>query len=203
MSCILKCNDTNDEIIVGDIDNYNNKTYDYVEKPSVMYKPSTVVPPNNILEITPPKDLEYPITFYPTVDTFFDKDNNNLVTLMELPGFPISDIEINIGDGEMIVSGPRPKEELYEKFGENLNIQIRERKVGYFYRRFKLPNNAMDNTASACYDNGILSIIIECSQFNPIRRLEITNTPNYFINNKKNNINKINSNSIDNNNDQN
>lgn len=70
-----------------------------------MYKPSTVVPPNNILEITPPKDLEYPITFYPTVDTFFDKDNNNLVTLMELPGFPISDIEINIGDGEMIVSG--------------------------------------------------------------------------------------------------
>ncbi|XP_952848.1 small heat-shock (HSP) protein, putative [Theileria annulata] len=200
MSCILKCND-NDEIVIKDSDNIYNKTHDYVEKPSVMYKPSTVVPPNNILEITPPKDLEYPITFYPTVDTFFDKDNNTLVTLMELPGFPISDIEINIGDGEMIVSGtlrcPRPKDELYEKFGDNLNIQIRERKVGFFYRRFKLPNNAMDNTATACYDNGILSIIIKCSQFSPIRRIEVTNTPNHF-NNKKNNQSI---NSIDNNNE--
>ncbi|UKK02483.2 small heat-shock protein [Theileria orientalis] len=173
MSCILKCNNTEDEFLVQEEDGSYSKTHDYTEKPSIIYKPSTVVPPNNILEIPPPNDLDMPVTFFPTVDTFFDADNSLLVILMELPGFSTSDIEINVGDGEISVSGPRPKDELYEKFGDNLNIHIRERKVGYFFRRFKLPNNALDTTSIASYDNGILSIRIQCSQFTPSRRLEI------------------------------
>ncbi|AFZ81025.1 small heat shock protein, putative [Theileria equi strain WA] len=174
MDCILRCNNSENEVVIDEATGLPIKQHDYNEKPSVIYKPSTTVPPNNILEIPPPKELEYPVTFFPTVDTFFDADTNTLVILMELPGFPAADIEVHIGDGEIKICGPRPKDELYEKFGENLDIHIRERKVGYFYRRFKLPNNALDSTAIAAYDNGILSIKVECSQFSPSRRLDIS-----------------------------
>ncbi|KAK2198044.1 bifunctional Alpha crystallin-Hsp20 domain/HSP20-like chaperone [Babesia duncani] len=173
MDCILKCNNTENEVIIDEATGLPKKPLDFAEKPSVIYKPNTVVPQNSILEIPAPKDLECPITFFPTVDTFFDADHAKLVILMELPGFSSQDIDVRVGEGELYVAGPRPKEELYDKFGSNLDIHIRERKVGYFYRRFKLPHNALDNTTVAKYENGILDIRIECSQFGEMRRLMV------------------------------
>nr|AAK11624.1 small heat shock protein [Babesia bovis]BAN64889.1 small heat shock protein [Babesia bovis] len=173
MSCIMRCNNADQEVIIDEQTGLPIKSHDYSEKPSVIYKPSTTVPQNTLLEIPPPKELENPITFNPTVDTFFDADNNKLVLLMELPGFSSTDINVECGWGELIISGPRNKDELYEKFGNNLDIHIRERKVGYFYRRFKLPNNAIDKSISVGYSNGILDIRIECSQFSEMRRVQI------------------------------
>ncbi|KAK1938726.1 small heat shock protein [Babesia divergens] len=173
MSCIMPCNNSEQEVIIDEATGLPVKTHDYTEKPSVIYKPSTTVPQNTILEIPPPKELEQPITFNPTVDTFFDADTNKLVILMELPGFSSNDINVECGLGELIISGPRPRDELYEKFGNNLDIHIRERKVGYFYRRFKLPHNALDKSVTVTYANGILDIRVECSQFSEMRRIQV------------------------------
>ncbi|CDR95278.1 small heat shock protein, putative [Babesia bigemina] len=187
MSCIMRCNNSEQEVVIDEQTGLPVKNHDYcrrsvaimyfvcsfTEKPSVIYKPSTIVPQNTILEIPPPKELETPITFNPTVDTFFDADTNKIVVLMELPGFSHNDITVECGLGELIISGPRPKDELYEKFGNNLDIHIRERKVGYFYRRFKLPHNALDKSVAVSYSNGILDIRVECSQFSEMRRIQI------------------------------
>lgn len=173
MSCIMPCGQAEQEVVIDEATGLPVKTHDYAEKPSVIYKPTTTVPQNTVLEIPPPKDLEYPITFHPTVDTFFDADNNKIVILMELPGFSASDITVECGLGELAISGPRAKDELYDRFGSNLDIHIRERKVGYFYRRFKFPHNVLDKTIAVTYANGILDIRVECSQFSEMRRVPV------------------------------
>lgn len=104
MSCILKCNNE-DELVV---DGEKPKVVEYVEKPSVIYKPTTVVPPNSLIEITAPKDLPQNPTFFPTIDTFFDNDVKQIVLLMELPGFVAGDIDLEVGEGEVCVCGKSP-----------------------------------------------------------------------------------------------
>ncbi|ANQ06812.1 Uncharacterized protein PCOAH_00011440 [Plasmodium coatneyi] len=146
---------------------------DIKEKPSIPKKKNTLVSPNTILEIEPDKNLKKQITFRPKVDIMYDSEKCQAILVLDIPGFKIEDIDVEIGEGMLTVSGPRSQTELFETYGDNLILHAKEREVGYFKRIFKLPHNILDDTAQAVYKNGILEIKMECKQFSYMHKVEI------------------------------
>jgi len=83
-----------------------------------------------------------------------NKDDQVLI-LMEVPGMSKDAIKIDVEDGRLVVSGERPMD---EKLEASDSIRIREREVGHFKRRVKLPEGCDIHKISATIDNGILKV---------------------------------------------
>ncbi|SCM01007.1 small heat shock protein HSP20, putative [Plasmodium chabaudi chabaudi] len=143
------------------------------EKQSVPQNKNTLVNPNTVLEIMPDKTLKKQITFRPKVDIMYDSESCHAILVLDIPGFKIDDIDVEIGEGMLTIAGPRSQTELFETYGDNLILHAKEREVGYFKRIFKLPHNILDDTAHAVYKNGILEIKMECKQFSYMHKVEI------------------------------
>ncbi|EWC88954.1 hypothetical protein PFNF54_02224 [Plasmodium falciparum NF54] len=103
----------------------------------------------------------------------YDADKCEAILVLDIPGFKIEDIDVEIGEGMLTVAGPRSQTELFETYGDSLVLHAKEREVGYFKRIFKLPNNILDDTAKATYKNGILEIKMECKQFSDMHKVTI------------------------------
>lgn len=142
--------------------------------PSVPRSGTTVLGPNKITEIQPPSDIRSKITWKPDADIFFDKKENTIDLIMDLPGFTKDDVCVEVGDGQLFISGPRSKNELREKYGANLVLCVHERPTGYFYRAFQLPPNAVDESVHAVMTNGTLEVKITCIQSQEKKKVEVT-----------------------------
>ncbi|VWU48594.1 small heat shock protein HSP20, putative [Hepatocystis sp. ex Piliocolobus tephrosceles] len=168
MSCL--CASKADQ---GELNLTLDKRVEMKEKPSVPKKKTALVNPNTILEIEPDRDLKKQITFRPKVDIIYDSESRQAILVLDIPGFKVEDIDVEIGDGMLTVAGPKSKTELFDTYGDSLILHAKERDVGYFKRLFKLPNNILDETAQATYKHGILEIKMECKQFSNMHRVEI------------------------------
>lgn len=111
----------------------------------------------------PDKNLKKQITFRPKVDIMYDSESCHAILVLDIPGFKIDDIDVEIGEGMLTIAGPRSQTELFETYGDNLVLHAKEREVGYFKRIFKLPHNILDDTAHAVYKNG--NPYIPCHSF--------------------------------------
>lgn len=117
----------------------------------------------------------------------YDSEKCQGILVLDIPGFKIEDIEVEIGEGMLTVSGPRSQTELFETYGDNLILHAKEREVGYFKRIFKLPHNILDDTAQAVYKNGkrYWTAQIKCILTRYIRVLplhKMFNGKPYFLN---------------------
>jgi len=90
----------------------------------------------------------------PSVDIFEEKDD--VVVKTELPGMTKKDIEVNISDDTITLSGEKKKEEKVEK----KNYYHLERSYGSFSRSFRLPTDVQTDKAKASFKNGVLEIRI-------------------------------------------
>ncbi|HDH52958.1 MAG TPA: Hsp20/alpha crystallin family protein, partial [Nitrospirae bacterium] len=90
----------------------------------------------------------------PTVD-IFEKDNN-VVVKAEIPGMKKEDIEVNLTDDTITISGEKKKEDTVEK----KNYYRVERSYGSFCRSFRLPKEVRADKAKAKFKDGILEIKI-------------------------------------------
>lgn len=144
------------------------------EKPSVPRSANIVVNPNTLVEIEQEKIMKKRITFKPKVDIIFDADNNQAILVVDVPGFNTEDIDVEVGAGLLTISGPKSQTELFEKYGDNLVLHAKERETGYFRRTFKLPDNVLDDTATAAYRSGLLEVKLNCTQFSKVRKVEVT-----------------------------
>ncbi len=90
----------------------------------------------------------------PAVDIVEEKDK--FVLRADLPGVNADDIDINMENGVLSVSGQRHQENV----GEVDGVRRIERMSGKFYRRFTLPEAANAEDISAKSANGILEIAI-------------------------------------------
>ncbi len=90
----------------------------------------------------------------PTVD-IFEKDNN-VVVKAEIPGMKKEDIEVNLTDDTITISGEKKKEDKVEK----KNYYRLERSYGSFCRSFRLPREVQTDKAKAKFKDGILEIKI-------------------------------------------
>lgn len=169
MSCFCCASTDKSEITLTK----KNKKITLRAKPSIPKSSSTVVSPNTLVEIEPERVMRKRITFTPKADIVFDPNHEEVVLVMEIPGFKTEDIDVEIGSGLLTVSGPKSSSELFDKYGDNLVLHAKERDTGYFRRVFKLPNNVLDDTAAAMYKCGMLEIKLKCVQFCKNRKLEI------------------------------
>jgi HSP20 family protein len=91
-------------------------------------------------------------TFVPPVDIY--EDQHGITLKMEVPGVAEQDINIQLENNTLSVSGERK----FEKNEKEENFHRIERRYGSFTRSFTLPNTVDNEKVSASYDNGILSI---------------------------------------------
>jgi HSP20 family protein len=96
---------------------------------------------------------------------------NELVVRTDLPGMKKDDIQVDITDNEVTISGERRREEETEKGG----LYRSERSYGYFTRSLRLPEGAMTDQAKASFKDGVLEIRMPAppDQVTRGRRLEI------------------------------
>jgi len=93
-------------------------------------------------------------TWVPAVDIFEEKDR--FVVRADLPGVNPDDIDVNMENGVLTVSGERNNEERSEFEG----VSRVERVSGRFLRRFTLPETADADAIKAKCSHGILEINI-------------------------------------------
>ena len=103
----------------------------------------------------------------PAVDIVEEKDR--FVLRADLPGVSADDIDVNMDDDVLSLSGERSLETNSEVDG----LRRVERASGKFYRRFSLPETANAEEISAKSANGILEISIPKVPQTQARRITV------------------------------
>lgn len=103
----------------------------------------------------PPTDVQsYAPLWAPKVDVM-TKDNK-LVTRVDLPGMKKEDVQVEIEDGFLTLSGVRQKDTKEEKE----NVYREEREFGSFCRTIPLPKGVKAEDVNATFNNGVLEVTI-------------------------------------------
>jgi len=90
----------------------------------------------------------------PSVDIF--EDGDDIVVKTELPGMEKDNIEVNLTENTITLSGEKKKEEKVEK----KDYYHLERSYGAFSRSFNLPTDVQTDKAKASFKNGVLEVRI-------------------------------------------
>jgi HSP20 family protein len=85
----------------------------------------------------------------------FEKDHR-FVARFELPGIKKEEINIEVAEGQLVVSGERKREEEEEKEG----FYRSEYEYGSFYRSIPLPEGAKTENVTAMLKNGVLEVTV-------------------------------------------
>lgn len=108
-----------------------------------------------VLKSYPSKTAE---NFLPVCDV---KENESSYSFhIDLPGLKKEDIQIDLADNRLTISGERKT----ETTSENEKGHIIERVFGKFQRSFDLPKNIDSENVIAKYENGVLNLEIPKSQ---------------------------------------
>ena len=103
----------------------------------------------------------------PLVDTF-EKDNA-IEIRAELPGIKKEDVDIDVRDNVLTVSGERSHD---EDVNEG-DFYRRERFYGRFQRAITLPDNVDTDNIDAQYDEGVLKITIPKTEESQTKKIEV------------------------------
>lgn len=104
----------------------------------------------------------------PAVDVVEEKER--FVLRADLPGVRAEDIDVNMENGVLSVSGERSQ----EKHDNVDGVRRIERISGKFYRRFTLPESANPDKIAAKSSNGILEVVIPKQPQVQARRITVT-----------------------------
>lgn len=90
---------------------------------------------------------------------------------LELPGVPADQVEVNLEDNVLTVSGEKHEE--HEEKSEEKRWHLSERRYGRFSRSFVLPREVETDRIEANFHNGILTIKVPKSERVKPRRIEV------------------------------
>ena len=103
----------------------------------------------------------------PSVDV--SEDNNTYTITADLPGISKKDINMNVKENVLRISGERKNAN-----DKKTSTYFRtERGFGTFSRSFQLPNNVNDKKITADFKNGVLTVIIPKSEEIKVKNIEI------------------------------
>lgn len=99
-------------------------------------------------------EIKWPteVEVHPSADIFENKDE--IIVKAELPGMAKEDVNVNITENTITLSGEKKKEEKVEK----KDYYRLERSYGSFSRSFSLPADVQTEKAKATFKDGILEI---------------------------------------------
>ena len=90
----------------------------------------------------------------PDIEMF--QRNGNLVVRADLPGLSKDDVNVEVDDGVLTISGERKHEEEEERDG----FYRSERSYGHFYRSIPLPDGVNADQVEASFRDGVLEITV-------------------------------------------
>jgi HSP20 family protein len=88
----------------------------------------------------------------------------------ELPGLDVSNINIDVADKMLTISGEKRTERSQEK---EANYHMMERRYGYFKRSFMLPESVKQEEIKARFKKGILHITVPKSESGSVAQHKI------------------------------
>jgi len=91
--------------------------------------------------------------FKPRMDLCEDPDSQTITACLELPGIKPADVEIQLHDDKLIISGKRPAP---QPTGPSATYPIQELKYGSFQRTINLPIGIQQHQMSVSMADGIL-----------------------------------------------
>lgn len=106
-------------------------------------------------------------SFVPSID-ISETDNQFLISA-ELPGMKKEDINIDLENRRLTISGERKFEQ--KEDGETFHRV--ETRYGSFSRSFQLPNSVDEESVQAKYEEGVLRITIDKSEDKVKKQIEI------------------------------
>ena len=101
--------------------------------------------------------------------TDLSETENAYFIYLDLPGLKKGEVEINVHDGTLSVSGERRQEEAEE--GRTF-VRV-ERAYGRFYRSFSLPQTIDAASIEATFEDGVLTIEVPKAEELKPRRIDI------------------------------
>ncbi|GLB42422.1 putative small heat shock protein (HSP20) family protein [Lyophyllum shimeji] len=90
----------------------------------------------------------------PRMDLHENAEKNTVTATFELPGLKKEDVNIDLHNGRLTVSGETKVSEEHEENG----YAVRERRFGKFSRTLQLPPGVKENEIKASMENGILTV---------------------------------------------
>lgn len=106
-------------------------------------------------------------SFAPSID--ISETEKQYVIDVEVPGMNKKDINLNVENNTLTISGERK----FEKEEDNKQYHRVESHYGSFTRSFSLPENADYDSIDASYKNGILTITVDKSEKSLKKQIEI------------------------------
>ncbi len=107
------------------------------------------------------------VGFDMAVDVY--EDGNDLVAEMNVPGLKADDIDVEVEDSYLRISGRR--EEVQEK--KEKNHYAKEIKRGSFERVVALPDMVEQDKVTAEYDNGVLKVTMPKRERTPDKKVKV------------------------------
>ena len=104
----------------------------------------------------------------PAVD--IREDERAIALDFELPGLTPQDVDLNVENGVLTVSGQK---RATRKEGEEGRWHMVERTYGSFFRSFQLPKGVDETKIRANFENGVLTVSIPKAALPQPRRIEI------------------------------
>ena len=120
-------------------------------------------------------------TWSPAAD--IHQEGADAVITLELPGVAAGNVDIEVKDRALIVSGSR--EPAVEDSGDESGVRVLRREIrrGSFSRSFRLPAHVTPDLVKASYENGMLTIRITDAQPAPVsQKISISNLETPAVN---------------------
>ncbi|KAF8894254.1 HSP20-like chaperone [Mucidula mucida] len=88
------------------------------------------------------------------MDLHEDAEKNIVTALFELPGLKKEDVNIDVRDGRLTVTGESKISSEHQEEG----YAVKERKFGKFSRTLRLPQGVKEEQINASLENGVLTV---------------------------------------------
>ncbi len=89
---------------------------------------------------------------------------------MDVPGVSRDDIQINLQDGVLTISGERSSRDV----SENDSVVRVERHAGRFFRSFRLPKQINEQKIEARHENGVLMVVLPKLEESKPRKIKVS-----------------------------
>jgi HSP20 family protein len=113
------------------------------------------------------EDLGFVPALAPAADIY--EADGELVVELEVPGFDEKELEIEVSDHTLCITGER-KEQTEKK---EKTMRLRERLEKKFERRFELPSGIDGEHVTAAYANGVLTVHVPTTSHEKPHMVEI------------------------------
>jgi HSP20 family protein len=114
-------------------------------------------------------DWQAPNLWAPQIDV--QHRNDAIVVRADLPGVDKDDVQIDVRDDALVISGQRREER--EEGGDDQGYRVLERNYGSFYRTVPLPQGANQDEIEAVMRDGVLKVTVPLAENARPRRIQI------------------------------